>query len=141
MNEYPSRLGTSSPVLTQYFCSTGTIFLKKELWSDAEGVYWGLVERNGENHAYYSALEAAIRPGMKYMYTIVVPITIVVFCVCIKQLAIHVHTLNLNVLCCKISDTLEARLEIYSKARKLSPYSMCPKRLPMDFVTGNRGSQ
>ena len=33
-------------------------------------------------------------------------------------------------------ETIEDRLSIYTRARKLSPYSMSPRRLPMNFVTG-----
>ena len=35
-----------------------------------------------------------------------------------------------------VLETIEDRLSIYTRARKLSPYSMSPRRLPMNFVTG-----
>lgn len=46
---------------------------------------------------------------------------------CVSCLSYHIFV---------TSETVEDRLQIYSRARELSPYSMSPRRLPMDFVTG-----
>lgn len=74
----------------------GSLLLKLERYKEAEVVYWDLIDRNPENHAYYTGLEQAMQ-----------------------------------------SSSVEQRLEIYVKIQKMKPWAMCPRRLPMNFTSGD----
>uniref|UniRef100_A0A8C6ZJJ8 N-alpha-acetyltransferase 16, NatA auxiliary subunit n=1 Tax=Nothoprocta perdicaria TaxID=30464 RepID=A0A8C6ZJJ8_NOTPE len=86
----------------------GEMLLKLGRLKEAGQVYKELIERNAENWYYYEGLEKALQPS-KLQHDYFLP-----------------------------HGTLEERLQIYEDVSKRHPRAVSPRRLPLNFVSGEK---